>query len=105
MCHIFCFEKEVMAIILPPAPSILEGEIDDASSLALLLVDESFVGSCIHQALELALVAELNLDDPVLKSVLVDQARLVFKGFVNLNNSAAHGAYQVAGSLHALYCA
>ena len=46
-------------------------------------------------------VAEFNLDNPVGKSVLVNQSGFVLKGFVDFNNGAANRRDEVAGCLYA----
>ena len=56
----------------------------------------------IHEVVELGWVGELNLDDPVSESVLVEELGLALEGFVDFDHSAADGSYQVAGGLDAL---
>ena len=65
----------------------------------------SLVGFDIHEVVEFRLVGELDFDNPVAESVLVEEFGLVLEGFVDLYDGAADGSNQVAGSLHALHCA
>lgn len=53
----------------------------------------------VHEVIEFALVAELDLDNPVGESVLVEQFGLIVEGFVDLHDGAADGRDEVAGGL------
>ena len=70
----------------------------------------------VHEGVELALVAQLHLHDPVAEGVLVDQLGLVLKGLVDLNDpyrrrgspgrwrlDALHGAEIVLGGELVIY--
>ena len=57
----------------------------------------------VHEVVELGGVGELNLDDPVAESVLVEELGLVLEGFVDLNDGTADRSNQVAGGLHTLH--
>src|SRR5574344_1645183 len=66
--------------------------------LAVLLVSGG-----IHEVVELSLVRELHLDNPVLESILIEEFGSILKSLVHLNDSSADRRNQVAGSLHALH--
>ena len=57
----------------------------------MLFGAESLVSLGIHQGVELALVAEFYLDNPVLESILIDEFGLILEGLVDLYNGSADG--------------
>ena len=61
------------------------------------------VGGFVEKAVEFGGIGQLDLDDPVLDGVLVDEARIVDELFVLLEHGTADGRDEVAGGLDALY--
>ena len=67
------------------------------------LLTNLLVGGCVEEAVEFGRVSKFNLDDPVLISILVDELGLAFESAIDLEDGAADGRVEVAGSLHALH--
>ena len=57
----------------------------------------------IHEVVELGGIGELDFDDPVGESILVEELGLILEGFVYLDDCAADGSYQVASGLDAFH--
>ena len=57
----------------------------------------------IHEVVELGGVGELDFDNPVGESVLVEEFGFVLQGLVDFHDGAADGGDEVAGGLDALH--
>ena len=57
---------------------------------------ESLVSLSVHEVVKLCGVGELDLDNPVGESVLVEEFWLVLQSFVDLYDGTADGRYVVA---------
>ena len=68
-----------------------------------LFLAELLVSGSVHKVVQLCLVRQLHLHNPVSESVLVEKLRLVLESLVHLYYSTRHGRDKVAGCLYALY--